>query len=157
MVHDSMENDHFFEPKSNKKKYSVDFDFRCLNERRYFKITMIRQKPTKQSYFKVDWPLISDRIVAFLLQFEMLNTSGFNISSKTSQPASQKLAKMAENDSKSHISAKGYHQTLLLNPSFNQNWHIYIAIWNIEHHWLKYHAKKQLMLAKNWLKWLKMT
>ena len=47
MAYDSMENDHFFEPKSNKKKYSVDFDFRCLNERRYFKITMIRQKPTK--------------------------------------------------------------------------------------------------------------
>ena len=84
MAYDSMENDHFFEPKSNKKKYSVDFDFRCLNERRYFKITMIRQKPTKQSYFKVDWPLISDRIVAFLLQFEMLNTSDFHISSRTS-------------------------------------------------------------------------
>ena len=38
-----------------------------------------------------------------------------------------------------------------------QNCHISIAIWNIEHHWLQYHLQKQPFLAKNWLKWLKMT
>ena len=66
--------------------------------------------------YEDDIPLILTGMSIFLLQFEILNTTDFNIIPKTAN-FSWKQAKMAETDIKSRILLMENHNTLF-NPSF---------------------------------------